>query len=212
MLKTVARTNAVPEVKRRSLARPLVLFLLPFTSLALWAGYVLGTDNFHTVVRGEAYRSGQMSSNELARCLKRYGIRSVINLRGENPKHAWYREELEAVRAAGVVHRDLALSSRRVVTRRQVGELVTLFKDLPKPVLIHCSGGADRVAFAAALYQAEVAGRPEKIAERQFSMWYGYLPFIWKEKERLRESFRAYTKSSSMSTAHETHIQAGSEL
>lgn len=192
----MARTNHL-LLARRWLVRATALLLIPLASLALWAGYVLATNNFHAIVPGEAYRSGQMSSNELVRCLNRHGIRSVINLRGENFDKAWYRDEVSALQMAGVVHRDLALSSRRSVTPRKADELVALLEDLPKPVLIHCAGGADRVAFAAALYKAEIAGQPEEIAERQFSMWYGYLPFLWKEKARLRESFRAYIRNGS---------------
>ena len=72
-----------------------------------------------------------------------------------------------------------------------------VLRGVPKPVLIHCDGGADRTSFAAALYAAEIARAPDATAEKEFSMWYGYLPFIWKEKAQLRESFRAHSKKES---------------
>jgi protein tyrosine/serine phosphatase len=178
---------------RRRLARWLVVLLTPMVALGLWVAYLLSTNNFHPIVEGEAYRSGQMSSNELARYVERYGIRSVINLRGPNPEREWYREELEATQSLGLVHENFRMSSRSYVSARRADHLVEIFKAVPKPVLIHCDGGADRAAFAAALYAAEVAKLPLEVAEGQFSPWYGHLPFILKRKARLRESFRAYT-------------------
>lgn len=200
----MSETNAAPGRKRRRriVARWLAVLLTPIVALALWAAYVLGTDNFHPIIAGEAYRSGQMSSNELVRCLQRHGIRSVINLRGENPKQTWYQEEVGAARALGVMHRDLALSSRRTVTPQQADGLMALYKELPKPVLLHCDGGADRVAFASALYATQVARWPEARAERQFSMWYGHLPGIWREKGRLRESFRNHNRRVWLAAQH----------
>jgi protein tyrosine phosphatase (PTP) superfamily phosphohydrolase (DUF442 family) len=171
--------------------------LFPPLVLAAWVVYLLGTDNFHTVIEGEAYRAGQMNSNALVRCIQRHGIRSVINLRGEQPERAWYREEHEAARALDVTYRSLALSSRRSVSADKMQALSAILAQVPKPVLIHCDGGADRVAIAAAVYAADVAKQPVRKAERQFSMWYGYLPFIWKDKARLRESFRAHVQHGS---------------
>jgi protein tyrosine phosphatase (PTP) superfamily phosphohydrolase (DUF442 family) len=162
-----------------------------------WILYVLGTDNFHVVVEGEAYRSGQMSSNELVRCIQRHAIRSIVNLRGTQPDQQWYQEEVLAASTRNVVHRSIALSSRKVVTAEQMCELVFMFKELPKPVLIHCDGGADRTAVAAAIYAVEVARRPPALAEKEFSMWYGYWPMVWKKKARLRDSFRAHVEHGS---------------
>jgi protein tyrosine phosphatase (PTP) superfamily phosphohydrolase (DUF442 family) len=162
-----------------------------------WTLYVLGTNNFHVVVEGEAYRSGQMNSNELARCIQRHAIRSIVNLRGTQPDQPWYQEEVLAASTQNVVHRSIALSSRKAVTAEQMCELVSLFKELPKPVLIHCDGGADRAAVAAAIYAVEVARRPAALAEKEFSMWYGYWPMVWKKKARLRDSFRAHVEHGS---------------
>ena len=41
-------------------------------------------DNFHAVVPGEVYRSAQPSPAQLRRWTARYGLRSVVNLRGES--------------------------------------------------------------------------------------------------------------------------------
>jgi protein tyrosine phosphatase (PTP) superfamily phosphohydrolase (DUF442 family) len=175
--------------------RLLRIFLIVPALLALWALYLLATDNFHVVVEREAYRSGQMSSNELVRCIQRHQIRSIVNLRGLQPDQQWYREEVLAASAQNVVHRSIALSSRKPVKAEQMRELTAVLKNVPKPVLIHCDGGADRVAFAAAVYAAEIADTPSNEAEKEFSMWYGYWPFVWPKKAQLRESFRDHIRN-----------------
>ena len=166
--------------------------LAPALAVGVWAAYLRGTGNFHAVVPGEAYRSGQMNSNQLVRCIERNGIKSVINLRGANPRKDWWREEVAAAKAMGVEHRNVSLSSRRAVPPEKANQLLELYRELPKPVLIHCEGGADRAAFASALYVSEVARGSEAAAVREFSIWYGYMPFIWKRKAQLRESFQEF--------------------
>jgi len=185
--------SRAPNYSRRAWRRRWILALAcaPM-ALAIWITYVFGTNNFHAVIEGEVYRAGQMSSNDLARCIRRHGIRSVINLRGEHPREAWYRDEREAARALNVAYRSLALSARHPASRAEMQTLDKWFVQLPKPILIHCDGGADRTAMASAIYLSDIARQPAAKAERQFSMWYGYLPFIWKEKARLRESFREH--------------------
>jgi protein tyrosine phosphatase (PTP) superfamily phosphohydrolase (DUF442 family) len=182
-----------PAVPRRAFhGRTLWLLFMPLAAVALWAGYLFWTNNFHPVIAGEAYRSGQMRSNELVRCIQRYGIRTVVNLRGEHPEEQWYREEFQAATSQNVLHRSVALSSRKAVSKQHWDELTAILWSAPKPVLMHCDGGADRVAFAAAVYKAEIAKRSADKGLHEFSIWYGYWPFLWKEKARLRESFEAH--------------------
>lgn len=50
---------------------------------------------------------------------------------------------------------------------------MALLDSLPKPVLIHCMGGADRTGLAAALYLASL-GQGEAKAEAQISFRSGH--------------------------------------
>ena len=43
-------------------------------ALLAYIGYTIHTANFHTIVVGEAYRSGQMDAAQLARTIQAYGI------------------------------------------------------------------------------------------------------------------------------------------
>jgi hypothetical protein len=65
--------------------------------LVVLAGYVssdLAHHNLRVVAAGQAYRSGQMDADALAHCIKTYGIKSILNLRGKNPVAGWYQAEI----------------------------------------------------------------------------------------------------------------------
>ena len=73
-----------------------VLLVLIPAALYLFSLQVL--NNFHEVIPGEMYRSAQLSDGELTMYVKKYNIKSVINLRGENPTKDWYNNELVLIR------------------------------------------------------------------------------------------------------------------
>ena len=70
-------------------------------------------DNFHPITQGEAYRSAQLDRDELAHYIRLYNIRSIINLRGDDLKAAWYREEKQVSAEHNVKLYDLSLSACR---------------------------------------------------------------------------------------------------
>ena len=114
--------------------------------------------NFHWIVPGEAARAAQAWAGFLTPFLKARGIRSIINLRGNNSDLSWWRYETRATAAAGAVHLDAMLDSRRLPTRASLARLVEAFDTAPRPFLLKCSGGQDRTSFAAALYLVHRGG------------------------------------------------------
>jgi protein tyrosine/serine phosphatase len=141
----------------------------------LW--YLEEQGNFHPVTPGEAYRSAQLDRDELENYINRFNIRSILNLRGKCADKAWYKEETETCRRLRVGHFDLDLSASQAPTPSQIKELLHLFRFAPRPVLIHCQGGADRSGLASAYWKVVVDREPLWIAERQLSIRYGHLPF-----------------------------------
>ena len=75
---------------RRALAAPLILTV----ALSIYVVATIYRANFHVVVNGEAYRSGQMNAGELTHTIQKYGIKSVLNLRGENLATKWHQTEI----------------------------------------------------------------------------------------------------------------------
>jgi hypothetical protein len=93
-----------------------------------------------------------MYRGHVARLLAAHGIATVVNLRGGNPKSTWYDPERAACEALGIGHIDRPQHSRRLPKQTMLVDLLETFATAPRPMLIKCSGGADRTALAAALY------------------------------------------------------------
>ena len=108
--------------------------------------------NFHWVVPGDAARAMQAWAGGLEVFLNRRGIRAIINLRGRNDDLSWWKKETAISKAAGIVHLDAMLDSRKLPTQAMLARLIETFDTAPRPFLLKCSGGQDRTSFAAALY------------------------------------------------------------
>lgn len=157
---------------------PLIIFLAVFSlSIAAYAWFEIANGNFHEVVTGELYRSAQPKQGDIQRYAKNYGIRTVINLRGRNDGSEWYDREVRESREAGVGHLDFRLSAKKKrLSPEEALALIEMMKTAPKPLLIHCEGGANRTGLAAALYLAKLDRADEDAAEAQMSIFYGSLP------------------------------------
>lgn len=107
--------------------------------------------NLHVVLPGRVYRSAQLSPAELATVIKRYHIRTVINLRGKRPSEAWYPAELAVTQREHVQHIDLPFQAHTLPSVAELQQLVQQLAEQPQPLLLHCRQGADRTGLAAAL-------------------------------------------------------------
>jgi protein tyrosine/serine phosphatase len=136
------------------------------------------TGNFHTVEQGVIYRSGQLSGTQFQSRIKENGIRTVINLRGNNAGRSWYDDEMKASALTGVQHIDFPLSSGKELTDDQLIKLTALLRDSPRPLLIHCEAGADRSGLASALYELVIAKRAPEEVWPQLSFRYGHFPWL----------------------------------
>jgi protein tyrosine/serine phosphatase len=153
-----------------------------------WAGYLRLSGNFHEVAPGMLYRSAQPDAERLSNVIKTYGIRTVINLRGENADQ-WYLDERRVSVEAGVNYVDFGLSSGDDLTDEQLDELVTILKEAPHPVLVHCFAGADRSGLVSAAYQLVVGNLPPEEAAGQLSFWYGHFPWLRSHTAAMDRSF-----------------------
>ena len=188
---TAADGTAVPRRSNR-LRRALRRSVQTLGVVVLLIGVYLGIEqligNFHAVVPGQLYRSAQIDANQLADAQKDYGIKTVINLRGES-KAGWYKDELAESARLGLTHIDFGLSAGRELTQKQVEQLIALMREAPKPILVHCKGGADRSGIASALYVAAISKGGEEAAEWQLSLFYGHFPIPFFPAWAMDETF-----------------------
>jgi protein tyrosine/serine phosphatase len=138
--------------------------------------YVVMMGNFHEVTAGEAYRSGQLSPELLQHYVQRYHIKSILNLRSDNNNQSWYINEKNEAERLNTIHYDVPLSAEHPPSSEQIEQLLWIFLEAPRPILIHCKAGADRSGLVAALWKVWVDKEPAMVAKRQLSIWYGHIP------------------------------------
>jgi protein tyrosine/serine phosphatase len=151
------------------------VILVPALAIGLFLSTLQLFGNFDEVIAGEYYRSAQPTPAKLAKYVKKYGIRTVLNLRGVNKKFQWYHDEVAEAERLGVTFVDFKMSARRELTEAQTEQLIALLHDLPKPILVHCKSGSDRTGLVSAIYVYKIAGLGEAAADRQISFRYGHI-------------------------------------
>lgn len=131
-------------------------------------------DNFHTVIEGKLYRSGQIPPARLTAYLQKFNIKTIINLRSWAERVACSRGEEEAAAKADAKVLYAPMSAGRASTTEEHAELFKQFDAATEPILIHCSQGINRTGEACALYLIKKNGAPNEEALKQFDAKYGY--------------------------------------
>jgi protein tyrosine/serine phosphatase len=136
------------------------------------------TDNFHAVKAGQAYRSGQLDGESFKLVFDVFGIRTVINLRGENPDEQWYQQEVAATLEKGVTLVNIPMSAKSLPSRETLLAIYDTIITSEHPVLIHCQAGADRTGAVSAIWRMVVPGEPREAAQTELSPWYGHFEAV----------------------------------
>ena len=157
-------------------------------------GFLHSNHNQHEVVPGLLYRSAQLPAGEFVSLAKQTGLRTVINLRGENVGRDWYDAQYRAAQDLGVGFLNYRMSAYRELTVEQMTELAQMLRDAPKPLLIHCGSGSDRSGLACALLLLE-AGHPPEAVAHQLSLRFGHFPYLWSRSWAMDNSLKAYQES-----------------
>lgn len=147
--------------------------------IAIFPAHFFLSNNFHEVDPGKLYRSSQLTGEELTEVIEKYGIKSVVNLRGVNPHEAWYQEEVKVMQEKNIPHVSLKMNARRLPHKKDLLALLDSYETLPRPILIHCQGGSDRTGVADAIYRMEYMGQSKEEALKALSLKYYH--FSWFE-------------------------------
>jgi len=128
--------------------------------------------NFAEVVPGKLYRCNHPTPGRLAALARRYGLRTLINLRGERRcgSDALSRD---AATRLGLEHVDMAFESRGAPHRARILRFHAIYSDMAVPALMHCKSGADRAGLAAGL-AVLFEGGSARDALRQLSWRFGH--------------------------------------
>ena len=133
----------------------------------------LAWTNAGAVVPGRLYRCNHPTPGRLSAMVRRWGIRSVLNLRGPtgNGSDALSRERAHHL---GLDFIDLPMSSGRPPPRERLLALIAALQGMREPGLVHCKSGADRAGFAGAVFLL-LQGAPVAGAMSQLALRWGHL-------------------------------------
>ncbi|MFL5328891.1 MAG: tyrosine-protein phosphatase [Gemmataceae bacterium] len=146
-------------------------------AFAAEASSVLIGHNLHTVIPGSVYRCAQPSADEVRRDVAKYGIKTLINLRGCNANGDWYLSESRAGTELDIAQEDVTFSAGRLPDPVEMRRLVEVLDRAEHPVLIHCRRGVDRTGLTSAIVQMLYAGVSPPEARQQLSYRYGHFPW-----------------------------------
>jgi protein tyrosine/serine phosphatase len=106
--------------------------------------------NWAEVIPGKLYRSNHPTPARLAAATRKFGLRTLINLRGHRQcgSDALSRD---AAARLGLIHIDMAFESRGAPHRDRILRFHDIWQTLETPALMHCKSGADRAGLASGL-------------------------------------------------------------
>ena len=151
-----------------------IIFVLTVVLLALY--YSFFYDNFSPVIKGKIYRSAQLSGPKLRKIIKKYRIRTIVNLKGLKTSKN-YKIEREIANKNKVKLFNIKFSAYKLPSYLKLNTLIDTLINAKKPILIHCHGGADRSGMAGALALAIEKDPPLSVLKKQFSLRHGVIRF-----------------------------------
>jgi len=183
----------------------LVVFLLVAVAGGYYVAFFTAKGNFREVVPQKVYRSGQPSPTQLREWVKRYGIKTVINLRGQEQKAI--EDEQAVAEELSLKMISIRISSHRLPARYLLVELIEIIETVELPMLIHCYSGIDRAGAASAL-----AAMARGSVDYDKAKWYAYVaPGPWKRKRyKNRRYFQHYSHISDVFKLYESHCKRNS--
>jgi len=130
------------------------------------------------VESGRIYRSGQLSAALIERTLKKHQIEVVITLNGLKPEDVDCLAEREACRTLGIDLKRFPLGGDGTGDIRHYAsaiEAIVAAREGQRPVLVHCTAGAQRTGGVLACYRLLVRGDPNDSVLQEVAH-YGWRP------------------------------------
>lgn len=156
--------------------RTTLLFLCIVAPIGFCLFFFEVRSNFRVVVPQKVYRSAQPSNAQIKEWVGCYGIKTLINLRGDAGRVTV--EEQATADELGIKMVSLRISSKRLPARYKLVELIRMIETAEPPVLIHCRSGIDRAGTASVL-AAMAIGK----VDYDTAKWQSYVPpGPWKRK------------------------------
>ena len=125
--------------------------------------------NFH-IATPFLWRSAQPSEEALVR-MKKHGLKTVINLRRDEPNDSWEKAVAERI---GLGYYYFPMEAHDEHDLGQIEQILAVIQDpANQPALIHCAGGKDRTGLIAAIYKIQYSGQDVEDVYKEMLM-FGY--------------------------------------
>jgi protein tyrosine phosphatase (PTP) superfamily phosphohydrolase (DUF442 family) len=167
-----ARAKSRPGPASRRGADATCLWFLLLVSFGVPGGLygvMFARGNLHEVIPHRIYRSGQPSDAQLRSWIPRYGLKTIVNLRGTTAPGA--EEEKTVGTSLGVEMVCLSFGAHELMPREGLLRLIEVLQTAQEPMLLHCYHGVDRAGTASALAAWLRGGQPYDRAR-----WQAYVP------------------------------------
>ncbi len=135
--------------------------------LAVSAAIYFPGHNMRTLDEGRFLGSRQMNAVNLEHTIGTLDVRTVINLRGENPGSDWYDAEVAVCKKKRVPLHSFAWSKNKIPDPESLARYINVIETGTPPFLAHCQGGTHRTGVAAAVYLL-LKGKDVATARKQF--------------------------------------------
>jgi uncharacterized protein (TIGR01244 family) len=179
----------------RILRRTLLILGLGLLALAAVAALRFWTfHNFGTVVEGQVYRSSQPDGDDIRRWHTQYGLRSVLNLRGDEKRNSKVQQEQAAAKELGLQYLSVQLSSTSPMTSEDLRRTIEALEAAQRPLLIHCRLGADRTGVVSMMAAMAFDGRTFQQARRQVTPLYFHFDYKPQHVGGLLDAYEAYCR------------------
>ena len=117
------------------------------------------------------WRSNQPSPKQIEHAHNKFGIKTILNLRGPRVSGGW-QLEAEICDKLNINLINFRVRSRAAPEKEMLLKVPSLFSSIQKPSLLHCKSGADRAGLMSALYVLVVMKKPAIEALKQLSFKY----------------------------------------
>lgn len=130
-------------------------------------------ENRHLIGDG-FYRTNQPSPRKIRKYKGKFKIRTIVNLRGDNPTSPWQKLEAEVCKNESIKLICVRVLSRDAPKKETFQELKEIIDTIELPAMAHCKSGADRGGLFAVLYRHFRLGHPIEEAMSELHWAYGH--------------------------------------
>jgi protein tyrosine/serine phosphatase len=155
-----------------------------------------GFQHLGTVTEGVLYRCGQPKPEQLVDLIQRYGLKTVVALRGSrdpDDPDSWEAAERAVCNEHGVEFVTLPCNHKNPPSPTQVKQFLDICRDeARRPVLVHCRIGQQRTMMFCALFWVHVEDVDPDAAEQKMDAL-GFGTHVRRHR-RLLDTFREYAR------------------